>query len=69
MCPSYMKYLTLLFRPVFDQVSLATMAQEQTKDSALGLVIPYICKGKKPKGTIISKVRCKAVHKSLLQFD
>ena len=29
----------------FNQVSLATMAKVQTKDSVLGLVIPYICKG------------------------
>ena len=30
---------------VFEQVSLATMAEAQTKGSVLGLVIPYICKG------------------------
>ena len=29
---------------VFDQVSPATMAEAQTKDSVLGVVIPYICK-------------------------
>ena len=67
-----MQYLTLQFRPlqsqVFDQVSLATMAEAQTKDAVLGLVIPYICKGKKLEGLVISKLRCKAVHKYLLQF-
>ena len=54
---------------VFNQVSLATMAKAQTKDSVLGLVIPFMCKGEKPKGWVISKIRCKAVHKYLLQFD
>ena len=34
---------------VFDQVPLATMAKDQHKDSVLGLVIPYIHKGVKPK--------------------
>ena len=54
---------------VFDQVLPATMAEAQTKDSVLGLVIPYIHKGEKPKGLVISKIRCKAVCKYLLQFD
>ena len=54
---------------VFDQVSPATMAKAQTKDSVLGLVIQYVCKGEKPKGFAISKIRCKAVHKYLLKFD
>ena len=54
---------------VFDQVSLATMAKAQTKYSVLGLVIPYIHRGGKPKGSIISKIRCKAVCKYFLQFD
>ena len=31
---------------VFDQVSPATMAEAQTKDSVLGLVIQYVCRGK-----------------------
>ena len=53
---------------VFDQVSLATMAEAQTKDSVLGLVIPYVHKGE-TKGSVISKIRCKAVCKYLLQFD
>ena len=30
---------------VFGQVSLATMGEAQTKDSVLGLVIPYVLKG------------------------
>ena len=54
---------------VFDQVPLATMAKAQAKDSVLGLVIPFIHKGVKPKGLVISKIRCKAAHKYLLQFD
>ena len=54
---------------VFDQVTLATMAKAQAKDYVLGLVIPFICKGVKPKGLVISKIRCKAAHKYLLQFD
>ena len=54
---------------VFDEVSLATMAEAQTKDSVRGLVIPYICKEEKPKGSVISKIRYKAVCKYLLQFD
>ena len=45
----------------FDQVSPATMAKAQTKDSVQGLVIPYVSKGEKPKGLVISKIRCKAV--------
>ena len=45
---------------VFDQVPLATMAKAQCKDSVLGLVIPYIHKGVKPKGSVIAKIRCKA---------
>ena len=35
---------------VFDQVPLATMAKTQSKDSVLGLVIPFLCKGGKTKG-------------------
>ena len=54
---------------VFDQVSLAAMAKVQAKDSVLGLVIQYVHKGRKPKGLAISKIRCKAVQKYLLQFD
>ena len=52
----------------FDQVSLATMAKAPTKDSVLGLVIPFIHKEVKPRGSVISKIRCKAVHKYLFQF-
>ena len=54
---------------VFDQVPLATMTKAQCKDSVLGLVIPYNNKGVKPKGLVIAKIRCKAAHKYLLQFD
>ena len=54
---------------VFDQVPPATMAKAQCKDSVLGLVIPYIHKGVKPKGLVIAKIRCKAAQKYLLQFN
>ena len=54
---------------VFDQVPLATMAKAQLKDSVLGLVIPFMHKGVKPKGLTIAKIRCKAAWKYLLQFD
>ena len=45
------------------------MVEAQNKDSVLGLVIPFVCKGVKPKGSVISKIRCKAAQKYLLQFD
>ena len=54
---------------VFNQVPLATMARAQSKDSVLGLVIPFVHKGVKPKGLVIAKIRCKSAHKYLLQFD
>ena len=54
---------------VFDQVPPATMAKAQLKDSLLGLVIPFIHKGVKPKGSVIAKIRCKSARKYLLQFD
>ena len=40
---------------VFDQMPPATMAKAQCKDSMLGLVIPFIHKGVKPKGSVVSK--------------
>ena len=54
---------------VFDQVLPATMAKAQLKDSVLGLVIPFVRKGVKPKVSVIAKIRCKAARKYLLQFD
>ena len=54
---------------VFNQVPPATMAKAQLKDSVLGLVIPFIRKGVKPKVSVIAKIRCKAARKYLLQFD
>ena len=54
---------------VFDQVPPATMAKAHSKDSVLGLVISFIHKGVKPKGSVIAKIRCKAAWKYLLQFD
>ena len=54
---------------VFDQVPPTTMAKAQHKDSVLGLVIPFIWKGVKPKGLVTAKIRCKAAWKYLLRFD
>ena len=54
---------------VFDQVPPATMAKAQLKDSVLGLVIPFIHKGVKPKVSEIAKIKCKAARKYLLQFN
>ena len=54
---------------VFDQVPPATMAKAQLKDSVLGLVIPFVHKGVKPKVSVIAKIQCKAARKYLLQFD
>ena len=54
---------------VFNQVPPATMAKAQIKDSVLGLVIPFMHKGVKPKVLAIAKIRCKAARKYLLQFD
>ena len=42
------------------------MGEAQAKDTVLGLVIQYVNEGKKPKGSAISKTRCKAVCKYLL---
>ena len=41
---------------VFDQVPPATMAKAQLKDSVLGLVIPFVRKGVKPKVSVIAKI-------------
>ena len=54
---------------VFVQVPPATMAKAQCKDSVLELIIPFVWKGVKPKCLVISKIRCKAAGKYLLQFD
>ena len=54
---------------VFNQVPLATMAEAQSNNSVVGLVIPFVHKGVKPKGSVIAKIRCKAAQKYLLQFD
>ena len=61
MCPSYiLSDLTVHTSAVsvFDQVSLATMAKAQSKDSVLGLVIQYVCK-EKTKGLSHLKIGCK----------
>ena len=54
---------------VFNQVPLATIAKVQSKDSVLGLVIPFVHKRVKPKCSVIAKIKCKAAQKYLLQFD
>ena len=54
---------------IFNQVPPATMVEAQSKDSVLGLVIPFVHTGLKPKGSVIAKIRCKAAQKYLLQFD
>ena len=45
------------------------MAEAQHKDSVLGLVIPFICKGVKPEVLVIAKIRCEAAWKYLLKCD
>ena len=47
----------------FDQVPLATMAEAQCKDSVLGLVIPYICKGLNQRAWLLQKLDAKQ-HKN-----
>ena len=73
MCPSSMQYPTLQFGLVQSQFLIrchwATMAKAQSKDSVLELVIPFMHKGVNPKGLVISKIKCKAAQKYLLQFD
>ena len=54
---------------VFNQVPPATMAKAQSKVSVLGLVIPFMHKAVKPKGFVISKIRCRTAQMNLLQFD
>ena len=44
---------------VFDEVSPATMAKAQTKDSVLGLVIPYIHKGENQRAWSFPKFDAK----------
>ena len=44
---------------VFDQVAPATMAEAQTKDSVLGLVIPYVCKAENQRALSFLKLGVK----------
>ena len=46
---------------VFNQVPPATMAEAQSKDSVLGLVIPFVHKGVKPKGSVIAITCCNLI--------
>ena len=72
-CPSSMPYPTLQLRPVQSQFSIRChqplWLKPNLKILCWDLVIPYIHKGVKPKGSVIAKIRCKAAWKYLLQFD
>ena len=54
---------------VLNQVTPEDMAEEQKRDSILGLVCPYVTAGEKLKLSAIAKIKSKAVQKYLLQFD
>ena len=54
---------------VLNQVTPEDMAEEQKRDSILGLVCQYVTAGEKLKTSAISKIKSKAVQKYLLQFD
>ena len=68
-----MQYPTLQFRPVQSQFLIRCQQplwpKSKAKTSVLGLVIPFVHKGVKPKGSVIAKIKCQAAHKYLLQFD
>ena len=56
---------------VFNQVSLATMAKAQTKDSVLGLVIQYVHKGENQGVWSFQKLdvnQCKSICSSLINW-
>ena len=44
---------------VFDQLSLVTLVEAQTKDPVVGLVIPYICKGENQRAWSFKKLGVK----------
>ena len=54
---------------VLNQVTPEDMAEEQKRDSILGLVCQYVTAREKLKTSAISKIKSKAVQKYLLQFD
>ena len=54
---------------VLNQVTPEDMAEEQKRDSILGLICQYVTARKKLKISAISKIKSKAVQKYLLQFD
>ena len=54
---------------VLNQVTPEDMAEEQKRDSILGLVCQYVTAREKLKTLAISKIKSKAVQKYLLQFD
>ena len=54
---------------VLNQVTPEDMAEEQKRDTILGLVCPYVTNGGKLKSLAIPKIKSKAVQKYLLQFD
>ena len=46
---------------VFNQVTLEDMAEEQKRDSILGLVCQYVTAREKLKASAISKIKSKAI--------
>ena len=54
---------------VLNQVTPEDMAEEQKRDSILGLVCQYVTAREKLKALAISKVKSKALQKYFLQFD
>ena len=54
---------------VFGKVTPEEMKEEQQKDLILKLVYKQVTAGKKPKTSVITKEKSKAVRKYLLQFN
>ena len=54
---------------VLNQVTPQDMAEEQKRESILGLVCQYVTAREKLKTSAIAKIKSKAVWKYLLQFD
>ena len=73
MCQSYLKYPPLLYRTVQSQSSVRYHWPLWPKHRAKILywhwLSSYVHKRNKPKCSAISKIRCKAVQRYLLQFD
>ena len=54
---------------ILGKVTPEEMKEEQQKDLILKLVYKQVMAGKKPKTSVIAKVKSKAVRKYILQFD